>query len=55
MKFLIMTDLEGVCGVDSFKQTRTNDNADKGPAMKQLARETNACIAGIRRRILTHK
>ncbi|MBD2864025.1 M55 family metallopeptidase [Paenibacillus oceani] len=49
MKFLIMTDLEGICGVDSFKQTRTNDNADKGPAMKQLARETNACIAGIRR------
>lgn len=48
MKYLIMTDLEGVCGVDSFSQTRTSDNAIKGPAMKQLAREVNACIAGIR-------
>ncbi len=48
MKYLIMTDLEGVCGVDSFRQTRTNDLEAKGPAMKQLARETNACIAGIR-------
>lgn len=49
MKYLIMTDLEGVCGVDSFSQTRTSDNAVKGPAMKQLAREVNACIVGIRR------
>lgn len=49
MKYLIMTDLEGVCGVDSFSQTRTNDNAEKGPAMKQLALETNACIAGIKK------
>ncbi|MEF3303430.1 M55 family metallopeptidase [Paenibacillus sp. GYB003] len=48
MNYLIMTDLEGVAGVDRFRQTRTYDMADKGEAMKQLARETNACIEGIR-------
>ncbi|MDF2722386.1 MAG: peptidase D-aminopeptidase [Paenibacillus sp.] len=48
MNYLIMTDLEGVSGVDHFGQTRTRDNAMKGGAMKQLARETNACIEGIR-------
>lgn len=48
MNYVIMTDLEGVSGVDSFRQTRTTDNAEKGGAMKQLARETNACLAGIR-------
>lgn len=48
MKYVIMTDLEGVAGVDRFRQTRTSDVAEKGDAMKQLARETNACIAGIR-------
>jgi D-amino peptidase len=48
MKFFILTDLEGVAGIDSFTQTRTRDLAQKGPAMRQLARETNACIEGIR-------
>lgn len=50
MKFLILTDLEGVAGTDSFSQTRTDDTETqgKGPSMKQLARETNACAAGIR-------
>lgn len=48
MRYLIMTDLEGVTGVDSFRQTRTTDLADKGPAMKQLAKEVNACVEGIR-------
>jgi D-amino peptidase len=48
MKFFILTDLEGVVGVDSFSQTRTDDVSMKGPGMKQLAREVNACIAGIR-------
>lgn len=48
MKFLIMTDLEGAAGVERFSQTRTTDNTVKGPGMKQLALETNACIEGIR-------
>lgn len=48
MKYVIMTDLEGVSGVERFRQTRTHDLAEKGEAMKQLARETNACIEGIR-------
>lgn len=49
MKFLILTDLEGVCGTDSFSQTRTGDTGPhgKGPSMRQLARETNACAEGI--------
>lgn len=48
MKYLIMTDLEGVAGVDSFRQTRTDDLKEKGEAMKQLAREVNACVQGIK-------
>lgn len=48
MKYLIMTDLEGVAGVDLFTQTRTTDVNMKYEAMKQLARETNACMDGIR-------
>lgn len=48
MKFLIMTDLEGAAGVDSFSQTRTTDETMKRPGMKQLALETNACAEGIR-------
>jgi D-amino peptidase len=43
-----MTDLEGAAGVDSFKQTRTIDPAEKGSGMKQLAREVNACVEGIK-------
>lgn len=48
MRFFIVTDLEGVVGVDSFSQTRTTDNEMKGPGMKQLGREVNACIEGIK-------
>jgi D-amino peptidase len=47
MKILIITDIEGVVGVDSFSQVRTNDNDIKGPAMRQLAREVNAAVRGI--------
>ncbi|MDF2671516.1 MAG: peptidase D-aminopeptidase [Paenibacillus sp.] len=43
-----MTDLEGAAGVDSFSQTRTQDTTMKGPGMKQLAREVNACVEGIK-------
>lgn len=48
MQLLVITDLEGVTGVDSFSQTRTGREERKGPAMDQLAREVNACIAGVR-------
>lgn len=50
MKFFILTDLEGVAGTDSFSQTRTMDSGPegRGPSMKQLAREVNACAEGIR-------
>lgn len=48
MKFFILTDLEGVVGVDRFAQTRTRDLTMKAPGMKQLAREVNACTEGIR-------
>lgn len=48
MRLFILTDLEGVAGIDSFSQTRTNDLNQKGPAMQQLAAEVNACIEGIR-------
>jgi D-amino peptidase len=49
MKFFILTDLEGVVGVDKFTQTRVKGVGEpKVPGMKQLAREVNACIAGIR-------
>jgi D-amino peptidase len=47
-KFFIITDLEGAAGTDSFAQTRTTDIDAKGPSMKQLAREVNACAEGIR-------
>lgn len=48
MRYFIITDLEGVAGIDSFEHTRTTDEVRKAPAMDQLARETNACVAGIR-------
>lgn len=47
MQLLVITDLEGVVGVDSFSQTRTGREARKGAAMDQLAREVNACIEGV--------
>lgn len=47
MRFLIITDLEGVAGIDSFTQTRTQDLSVKAPGMKQLAREASACARGI--------
>lgn len=47
MRLFIVTDLEGVAGVDSFSQTRTSDEKLKAPAMRQLTAEVNACIAGI--------
>jgi D-amino peptidase len=48
--FYVATDLEGVAGVDSWTQTRSGDAIpeQKAAAMDQLARETNACVAGIR-------
>jgi D-amino peptidase len=48
MKFFILTDIEGAVGVESFTCTNTRDLELKGPAMKQLAREVNVCIEGIR-------
>ncbi len=50
MKYYIMTDLEGVVGTDSFSQTRTSDTGPegKGPSMKRLGEEVNACVRGIR-------
>ncbi len=48
MHILIITDLEGPVGVDSFRQTRTGRVDRKRSAMDQLAREVNACIEGIR-------
>lgn len=50
MHHLIRTDLEAVVGVDSFTQTRSGDavKTKKDAAMRQLAREVNACIEGIR-------
>lgn len=50
MRLLVITDLEGVAGVDSFHRTRTGSEKRKGPAMDQLAREVNACVDGIRSR-----
>lgn len=47
MQLLVITDLEGVVGVDSFRQTRTGREERKRTAMDQLAREVNACIEGI--------
>lgn len=51
MQLLVITDLEGVTGVDSFRQTRTGREERKGAAMDQLAREVNACIEGIHSRV----
>lgn len=48
MRYILITDLEGAAGVDSFAQTRTTDPVAKGPGMKQLTLEVNACAAGIR-------
>lgn len=48
MKFYILTDLEGVAGVDAFHQTRTKEIEPKLKGMKQLAREVHACVEGIR-------
>jgi D-amino peptidase len=47
MQWMIITDLEGPSGVDSFEQTRTNDMERKHKAMESLTAETNACIEGI--------
>lgn len=47
MRHFILTDLEGVAGIDSFERTRSGDDATKAPAMDQLGREVNACIEGI--------
>jgi D-amino peptidase len=49
MRFFILTDLEGVVGVDQFSQTRGKGVTEiKLPGMKQLAREVNACVEGIK-------
>lgn len=48
MDCFVLTDLEGVAGIDSFARTRSSDDEQKRPAMKQLAREVNACVRGIR-------
>jgi len=48
MKFFICTDIEGAAGVEKFETTRTYDLALKGPGMKQLGKEVNACIEGIK-------
>jgi len=52
-KFFILTDLEGVVGVDSFTQTRTSDGYPEriDKARKRLAAEVNACVEGIRQAI----
>lgn len=50
-RFYIVTDLEGVVGVDSWTVTRTAeedfDPQGNAEAKAQLAREVNACIEGI--------
>ena len=46
--YVIVTDIEGVVGIDSFANTRTDDPAKKAPAMDRLADEVTACVAGIR-------
>lgn len=48
MNYFVITDIEGVAGIDSFTSTRSTDRAEKAPAMDQLAHEVNACIDGIR-------
>lgn len=51
-RFFVMTDIEGVVGVDAWSQVRHAeedfDEAAEERAMKELAREANACIEGIR-------
>lgn len=47
-RYLIVTDIEGVAGIDSFEHTRTTDEEQKGPAMDQLGREVEAAVDGIR-------
>lgn len=51
-RFFVMTDIEGVVGVDAWSQVRhADDDFDEDAeqrAMKELAREVNACIEGIR-------
>ncbi|WP_122090100.1 M55 family metallopeptidase [Halalkalicoccus subterraneus] len=48
MHVLVVTDLEGPAGVDSFRQTRTGRIERKRGAMDRLASEVNACIEGVR-------
>jgi D-amino peptidase len=48
MKIYIVTDLEGPAGVDSWRQTRVDDAAEKLGAMRLLTGEVNAAIRGIR-------
>jgi D-amino peptidase len=48
MRHYVHTDLEGVVGVDSFSVTRGSGADSQAPAMDRLAREVNACVAGIR-------
>ncbi|WP_435320874.1 M55 family metallopeptidase [Haloarchaeobius sp. TZWSO28] len=47
-KYFVVTDIEGVAGIDSFDVTRADDETVKAPAMDQLGREVNAAVAGIR-------
>lgn len=46
--YFIVTDIEGVAGIDSFATTRTSDPDRKAPAMDRLAAEVDACVHGIR-------
>jgi D-amino peptidase len=48
MRHFILTDLEGVAGIDSWENVRTEDEEQKAAAMDQLAREVDACVEGIR-------
>lgn len=48
MKYYILSDLEGVSGIEKFENTRTRENGPKLKGMKQLAREINACAEGIK-------
>jgi D-amino peptidase len=51
-RYVVKTDLEGVLGVDEWKQIRHVDDdfdeAAESRAKSELAREVNACVAGIR-------
>ncbi len=48
MRYFILTDLEGVAGVDSFTQTRTKAPAATEPGLRHVGRDVNACVEGIR-------